>query len=164
MSKINLVVNREELAYNMTMIFDAPRPLVWKVYTDPALVPRWWGPKRLTTSVDKMDVRVGGLWRYIQQDADGNEYAFNGVYKEVDATQRLTYTFEFEGAPGHIMTETITFEDLPDGKTKVASRSTVDTLEALEGIVQSGMEEGAIETWERLEEVLALVNSKEINL
>jgi len=158
-SKNNFVVNREERAYTVTLIFDAPREMVWKVYTDPALVPKWWGPRGLTTIVHKMDVRVGGVWRYIQKDADGNEYAFNGVYKEVDVPKRLISTFEFEGMAGQIATDTVTFEELPDGKTKVTSRSTVDSLEALEAIVQPGMEEGAIETWERFGEVVAMVRA-----
>jgi uncharacterized protein YndB with AHSA1/START domain len=157
MNKKSIVVHREELAFIVTMIFDAPRELVWRVYTNPALVPKWWGPRDLSTTVEKMDVRVGGVWRYIQKDAAGNEYAFHGVYQQVDAPKWLTSTFEFEGMPGQIVTETVIFEELPDGRTKVTSRSTVDSLEALEAIVQPGMEEGAIETWERFGEVIALL-------
>ncbi len=161
MSNTNFVIDREACAYTVTLMFDAPRELVWKVYTDPALVPRWWGPKRLITIVDKMDVRPGGVWRYIQQDEEGNEYAFNGVYQEVDAPRRLVSTFEFEGMAGHIATDTVTFEELSDGKTKVISRSTVDSLEALEAIVQPGMEEGATETWEQFGEVVATLQAEQ---
>ena len=157
MNKNNLVVNREERAFTMSRVFDAPRELVWKVCTDPELLPQWWGPRYLTTIVDKMDLRVGGVWRYIQKDAEGNEYAFNGVYKEIKAPERLTYTFEFEPMAGHISTETITFEELPDGKTKLVARTSFDTLEDLEGMLQSGMEGGAVETWDRLEALLAKV-------
>ena len=157
MSKNNLVVDREERALTMSRVFDAPRELVWKVCTDPELVPRWWGLRNVTTIVDTMEVKVGGAWRYTQKDAEGNEYAFNGVYKEVEPPERLTYTFEFEPMAGHISTETITFEELPDGKTKITARTTFDTLEDLEGMLQSGMEGGAVEAWDRLEEVLAKV-------
>ena len=157
MSKNNLVVNREEQAFTMTRIFDAPRELVWKVYTDPELLPKWWGLRSSTTIVDKMEVKVGGVWRYIQRDAEGNEYAFNGVYKEVKPPERLTYTFEFEPMAGHVSTDTIEFEELPDGKTKITARTTFDTLEDLEGMLQSGMEGGAVETWDQLEELLAKV-------
>ena len=157
MSKNNLVVDRAAHAYTMSRVFDAPRELVWKVCTDPELLPKWWGPRYLTTAVDKMDLKVGGVWRYIQKDAEGNEYAFNGVYKEVEAPERLTYTFEFEPMAGHISTETITFEELPDGKTRITIKTTFDTLEDLEGMLQSGMEGGAVETWDRLEELLAVV-------
>jgi uncharacterized protein YndB with AHSA1/START domain len=160
MNKNNLVVEREERAYEMSRVFDAPRERVWNACTDPELIPKWWGPRYLTTTVDKMDVKVGGVWRYIQKDADGNEYAFNGVFKEVLPPERLTYTFEFEPMAGHISTETITFEDLPGGKTKITSRTTFDTLEDLEGMLQSGMEGGAVETWDRLGELLASVGKE----
>ena len=160
MSKNNLVVDRAGLAYTMSRVFDAPRELVWKACTDPELLPKWWGPRYLTTVVDKMDLKVGGVWRDIQKDAEGNEYAFNGVFKEVAAPERLTYTFEFEPMAGHISTETTTFEELPDGKTRITARTTFDTLEDLEGMLQSGMEGGAVETWDRLEELLAVVRKE----
>jgi uncharacterized protein YndB with AHSA1/START domain len=144
----------------MSRLFDAPRDLVWKVCTDPALLPRWWGPRYLTTTVDRMDVKVGGVWRYIQKDAEGNEYAFNGIYKEVIPPERLSYTFEFEPMAGHISTETITFTELPDGKTRITTTTAFATLEDLEGMLQSGMEGGAAETWDRLEELLAEVRKE----
>jgi uncharacterized protein YndB with AHSA1/START domain len=102
-----------------------------------------------------MDVKVGGVWRYIQKEADGSEYAFNGIYKEVKAPERLAYTFEFEPMAGHITTDTLIFEELPGGKTKITARSTFDTLEDLEGMLQSGMESGANESWDQLEELVA---------
>jgi uncharacterized protein YndB with AHSA1/START domain len=154
MSKNNLVVERDQLAFTMSRTFDAPRELVWKVYTDPDLVPQWWGRRNSTTIVDKMDFRVGGAWRYREIDPEGNEYAFRGVYKDIQAPERFAYTFEFEPMAGHISTDTIIFEALPDGKTLLTSRTTMDSLEDLEGMLQSGMEDGAIETWDRLEELL----------
>lgn len=157
MSKNNLVVEREDLAFTMTRVFDAPRDLVWKVTTDPALIPRWWGPRGFTTVVDAMDFKVGGRWRYIQTDAEGNEHAFNGVYKEILPPERLVYTFEYEPMAGHISTDTITLQEQPDGKTLLTARTTFDTLEDLEGMLQSGMEGGAVETWDRLGELLAQV-------
>jgi uncharacterized protein YndB with AHSA1/START domain len=160
MGKNNLVVNRAEKEFTMSRVFDAPRELVWQVYTDPQLVPRWWGLRNVQTIVDKMDLKVGGVWRYLQRDDQGNEYAFNGVYKEIRAPERLTYTFEFEPLAGHIVTDTLTFEELPDGKTRITARSTFDTLEDLEGMLQSGMEEGADETWDRLEEALAEIQKE----
>ena len=163
MSKNNLVVTRAERAFTMSRIFDAPRELVWQVCTDPELVPQWWGPRNVTTIVDKMDLKVGGVWRYIQNDDEGNEYAFNGIYRAIEPPERLTYTFEFEPMAGHISTDTIIFEALPDGRTKIITRTTFDTLEDLEGMLQSGMESGAIETWDRLEELLA-TTQKEMGL
>jgi uncharacterized protein YndB with AHSA1/START domain len=149
------VVEREKLAFTMSRDFDAPRELVWKVCTDPELLPKWWGPRQYVTVVDKMDVRVGGEWRYVQTDAEGNEHAFRGVFTAVVPPERLAYTFEYEPMAGHISTDTITFVALADGKTRMISRTTFDTLEDLEGMLQSGMEGGAVETWDRLEELLA---------
>jgi uncharacterized protein YndB with AHSA1/START domain len=157
MSKNNLVVNRPALSFSMSRLFNAPRELVWRVYTDPERVPEWWGPRYLTTLVEKMDVKVGGAWRYIQKDPKGNEYAFNGVFKEVTPPERLVYTFEFEPMAGHISTDTLVFEELPGGKTKITATTTFDSLEDLEGMLQSGMEGGAVEAWDRLEELLATV-------
>lgn len=155
MNKNNLVVEREKKAFTMSRLFDAPRERVWQVVNDPELIPEWWGPRRLTTVVDKMDLKVGGVWRYLQTDAKGNEFAFNGLYKEIEAPERLSYTFEFEPLAGHISTDTITFEEQPDGKTLITSEKTFESLEDLEGMLQSGMEDGAVETWDRLEELLA---------
>ena len=160
MNKNNLVVEREHKAYSMSRIFDAPRDLVWKVINDPELIPQWWGPGYLTTTVDRMEFKVGGAWRYIQKDGNGNEYAFNGVFQEINPPERMVLTFEFEPMAGHISTETYTFEELPDGKTKITTRTVWETLEDLEGMLQSGMEGGAVETWDRLEEVLAAIRKE----
>src|SRR5688572_12885472 len=103
----------------MTRGFDAPRELVFQVMTDPKLVPQWWGQRDTTTIVDKMDVKAGGLWRYIQRDQQGNEFAFHGVYHSITAPERVIDTFEFEGMPGHVILETLIFESQSDGKTKL---------------------------------------------
>ncbi len=137
----------------MTRVFDAPPDLVFKACTDPAAIPRWWGPKRHTTTVDKMDVRKGGIWRYVSRDADGNEFAFNGVYHESAAPERLVYTFEFEGMPGHVLLETVTFE-ARDGRTLLTDRSVFQTVEDRDGMLASGMQEGADETMDRLAELV----------
>ena len=134
----------------MERVFNAPRELVFKAYTDPDLIPRWWGPRRYTTRVDQLDLRVGGKWRFVQHDAAGNEYAFNGTYREVVPPGRLSYTFEFEGMPGHIMVETVTFEE-QDGRTKVTVSGFFESAADRDGMLQSGMEEGANESNERLE-------------
>ncbi|HEV3102111.1 MAG TPA: SRPBCC domain-containing protein, partial [Candidatus Dormibacteraeota bacterium] len=94
-----------------TRTFDAPRELVFKAMTDPNLVPKWWGPRNLSTRIDKMDFRPGGTWRFVQRDAAGNEFAFHGVYHLVEPPARVVQTFEFEGVPGHVVMETMTLED-----------------------------------------------------
>ncbi len=137
----------------MTRVFDAPRELVFKAYTDPAVIPHWWGPRRYTTVVDKMDMRAGGAWRFVSRDADGNEFGFHGEYREVVPPERIVQTFEFEGMPGHVSVETLTLVER-SGKTTLTVRSVFDSVEDRDGTLQSGMEEGLAETWERLAEYL----------
>jgi uncharacterized protein YndB with AHSA1/START domain len=143
----------------MTRVFDAPRELVYQAYTDPNHVPHWWGPRRMTTTVNTLDVRPGGAWRIVQRDPEGNEYGFRGEYREVVPPERLVYTFEFEGMPGHILVETVTFEE-QDGKTTVTSTALFDSVEDRDGMLESGMESGAIESWDRLEELLGRLSEK----
>ena len=128
--------------------------LVFRADTDPTLIAQWWGPAYLTTTVEKMDVRPGGGWRYVQRDTDGNVYGFHGEYLEVEPPACLVSTFEFEGAPGAIIVDNATFEDL-GSKTKLVVTSTTDNPDALKGMLESGMQEGANETYDRLAVVLA---------
>ena len=137
----------------MSRTFDAPRALLFKIYTDPALIPQFWGPSKYTTIVDRLEVSVGGIWRFIQRDGKGKEFAFNGVFKEIDSPKRLVYTFEFEGMPGHIILETLTFEE-SNGKTTLTARALFQNIDDRDGMLNSGMESGAAETWNRLADLL----------
>lgn len=139
----------------ITRVFDAPREAVFKAVTDPELVPRWWGPRELSTEVERMDPRPGGSWRFVHHDENGGAYAFHGVYHDVVAPERIVQTFEFEGAPGHVALETLTLEDLGDGRTRYTTRALHESVESRDAAVQSGMEEGARQTIERLAEVIA---------
>ena len=153
MKKTNIIVEQGKQEIIITRTFDAPRELVFKVMTEQKYIPEWWGPRYLTTIVDKMELRPGGIWRFVQHDADGNEHSFHGVYHEIKSPERLVYTFEYEGAPGHVMLETITLED-KNGKTLFTDLSVFQSVEDRDGMIQSGMEDGANETMERLEELL----------
>ena len=135
-------------------VFDAPRERVFALYTDPQQIPRWWGPRRMTTTVEEMDVRPGGAWRFLAREPDGEEIGFRGVYREVIPPERIVQTFEWEGMPGHVVVETATFEDL-DGSTKVTTTSLFHTTEERDGMLASGMETGLTETHDRLAELLA---------
>jgi len=148
-----IVAERGKQEVIITRVFDAPRALVFRAYTDQNLIPQWWGPKRLTTTIDKMDVKPGGQWRFIQRDTAGNEYAFHGVYHEVRSPERIVDTFEFEGMPGHVSLETCTLEEI-GGKTKMIGRSVYQTVENRDNMLKSGMEEGVFETMDRLAELL----------
>ena len=135
-------------------VFDAPRERVFQAFVDPELIPRWWGRREDTTTVDEMDVRVGGRWRFITASCDGMT-AFRGEYRAIDEPERLEQTFEWEGLPGHIAVETATFEDLGDGRTKLTTISRFDTTEDRDGMLASGMEIGLGESYERLDALLA---------
>jgi uncharacterized protein YndB with AHSA1/START domain len=135
-------------------IFDAPRVRVFAAYTDPDLIPHWWGPRRMTTIVDQMDVRAGGAWRFIMREPNGEETGFRGTYREVTPPEEIVQTFEWEGMPGHVIVETATFEDL-GGRTKVTTTSLFHTTEERDGMLASGMERGLTETHDRLAELLA---------
>jgi uncharacterized protein YndB with AHSA1/START domain len=134
--------------------FEAPRDLVFATYTDPDLIPEWYGPRDTTAVVEQMDVRTGGAWRFRVRSADGSETAFYGSYREVTPPERLVQTFEWSGMPGHVSVETATFEDLGD-RTRVTTTSTFHTTEERDGMLGSGMEGGMNETYARLDELLA---------
>ncbi|HSZ05229.1 MAG TPA: SRPBCC family protein [Solirubrobacteraceae bacterium] len=135
-------------------VFDAPRDRVFAAYTDPELIPRWWGPRRMTTVVQEMDVRPGGAWRFVAHDPDGRALGFRGIYREVSPPERVVQTFEWEGMPGHVIIDTVTFEAL-DGRTKVTTKSLFHTTQERDGMLASGMEGGLTESHERLAELLA---------
>jgi uncharacterized protein YndB with AHSA1/START domain len=135
-------------------VFDAPRDRVFAAYTDPDLIPEWYGPRDTTTIVDTMDVRAGGSWRFVMRSSDGSESGFRGTYREVTPPERIVQTFEWEGMPGHVSVETAVFEDLGD-RTKVTTTSVFHTTEERDGMLGSGMEGGMNETYQRLDEVLA---------
>jgi uncharacterized protein YndB with AHSA1/START domain len=138
----------------LTRTFDAPRALVFQAYTDPNHIPHWWGRKRLSTIVDRMDVRPGGAWRFVQRGpGGGEEHGFHGEYREVTPPERLVYTFEYEGTPGHVVEDTVTFEE-HDGRTTVRVACLFRTPEDRDGMLQAGMEIGAAESWDRLAEHL----------
>ncbi len=132
--------------------FDAPVDLVYRAFTEAELVAQWQAPRRFEIIVDEMDVRFGGIWRLINRDADGNEYAFRGVFHEVAPT-RLVRTFEWEGMPGHISLEAATFGEQA-GRTYLGAKSVFQSVEDRDGMLQGGMEEGVEETYDRLAELL----------
>jgi uncharacterized protein YndB with AHSA1/START domain len=138
----------------MTRNFNAPPELIFKAYTDPNLIPQWWGSKILTTTVIKADVRPGGIWRFVQRDSDGNDYIFNGMYHEIIPPKRLVSTFEFEGMPGHVTVETVTFEEEHSDKTKLTSKSSFQTVEDRDIMLNLRVGGGVAARMDRLAELL----------
>jgi uncharacterized protein YndB with AHSA1/START domain len=130
---------------------------VFKTLIDPLKVPQYWGPERLTTTVHKMTAMPGGSWRYVQKDKEGKEYAFHGVYHEIEVPHRLVYTSEYEGMPGHVTLHT---EDLQgqNGETTIIAHIVFQSVEDRDQMVQWGMEEGVREMTRRLNELLAQEN------
>ena len=135
--------------------FDAPVEAVFKAHKEPDLVKQWLGPAGYDTDIDTYDFRTGGRFRFVQRGNDGEEYAFNGVYHVVRDNEFAIQTFEFEGFPDVVSIESLTFEDLGDGRSRVRGHATYPSLEARDGMVSSGMESGMSEGYERLDKVLA---------
>jgi uncharacterized protein YndB with AHSA1/START domain len=154
MSNKSTLTLPSDLEIQMTRLFEAPRELIFKAHTDPKLMAKWWGQRNTTTVIDKLDLRPGGAWRFVQRDDQGNEYAFRGEYREIVAPERLVNTFEWEGMPGHIVVDTLTLEELGNGKTLMTTRSLFASKEDRDGMLASGMEGGADESWDQLAELL----------
>jgi uncharacterized protein YndB with AHSA1/START domain len=135
--------------------FDAPRRLVWKAWTTPDLVRRWWSGQRGTVTSAEIDLRVGGTWRYVMEAHGGFEVAFHGTFREIVTEERLVHTEAFEGVPdpdGNAALNVVTF-------TQAGERTHVEVLvrcpsrEVRDAIIESGMEEGMQESYDALEQV-----------
>lgn len=149
MGQTNLVAELGKQEVVVSRLFDAPRERLFETLIDPARVPRWWGPAALITTVESLEAHTGGIWRFVQRDPGGHEYVFHGVYHEVRFPERLVYTFEYEGPPGHALLEIISLED-QGGKTLLVDKSVFQSIQDRDGMLQSGMKEGAVESMERL--------------
>ncbi len=137
----------------MIRTFQAPRALVFEAHSKPELMQRWWGPRRYELPVAEMDFRPGGAYHFVQRGADGQEFGFRGKFLEIVPPERITWTFEFEGMPGHISIERLTLDE-QDGTTTLTSAAVFDSKEDRDGMLASGCEEGAAESYDRLDELL----------
>jgi uncharacterized protein YndB with AHSA1/START domain len=138
--------------------FDGPTDLVFRAYTEPELLVQWLGPRDLTLTVDRYDIRDGGKWRYVHRDAEGNEHGFHGVFHGDPSPDAIVQTFEYEGVPGHVKLDTVTFEDR-NGRTLVRTVSSFQSLEDRDGMIASGMERGVVDSGERLDALLATLQA-----
>ncbi|HMI33119.1 MAG TPA: SRPBCC family protein [Propionibacteriaceae bacterium] len=135
--------------------FDAPPDRVFNAWVDPELIVQWLGPKSSEIRIDKWDARTGGSYRYASVQ-DGEEVAaFYGSFHEVRPGERLVQTFTWEGMPDGVSLETMTFEDLGDGRTRTIGLSVVDSFEGRDAIMASGMDVGVNEGYEKLDALLA---------
>jgi uncharacterized protein YndB with AHSA1/START domain len=138
----------------MTREFHAAPEVLFRAYTEPELIAQWWGPRRFTTTVDRFEPRHGGEWRFLNGDDDGNEYGFHGLFHGAPSVHGgIVQTWEYEGAPGHVHLETAVFEP-HDGGTRLVLTASYPTVEARDAMVESGMEGGARETLDRLDELV----------
>ncbi|MFD0776500.1 SRPBCC family protein [Streptomonospora algeriensis] len=139
----------------VSRIFDAPREKVFAALTDPNLVAQWWGaggPGEL--EIAEFEARRGGTYRHINRDERGAEYVFSGVFHDVEAPERVVQTFEFEGMPGHVALESTTLEELEDGRTAYTALSVYPSVEDRDGILATGMEQGARAGLQKLAELV----------
>jgi uncharacterized protein YndB with AHSA1/START domain len=143
----------------MTRVFDAPRDLVFEAHSSCEHMSKWWGPRKYEVQSCEIDFRPGGTWRIAHIDPDGNEIAFFGEYLEIVRPERIVWTFGFDGMPGEPGPETYTFEE-HDGKTTVTSSAVFASKEERDGLLGSGMEAGAAETYDRLDEYLAVLEAR----
>ena len=153
MPKRNLVAILHQTQLSLPAFINAPRDLVFKVMNDPETIPEWWGPRVLTTVVDKMEPWSGGTWRYVVSNTKGDEWAFHGVYHTIEAPLQTVLTYEYEGLPGKVSLETTTYEDR-EGGTLLTTTSIFQSVEDRDDMMQSDMQEGGNETMDRLEELL----------
>jgi uncharacterized protein YndB with AHSA1/START domain len=153
---VNLTAETGKQEILLTREFEAPREDVFKALTDPDLYVQWRGPRELNTILETFESVNGGSWRYIQKDDYGNEFAFHGVNHEVLYPERIIGTFEFEGLPeqGHVLLQTLKLEELADDRTKMFVQSVFQSVEDRDGMLQSGMEVGVNESYNRLDELL----------
>lgn len=136
----------------MERVFNAPRERVWQAMTNPELLAQWWG-RGNTLVIETYEPRRGGHWRFVEQSEHGT-HGFEGRFREVTPIERIVQTFEWDGMPGHVVVETVTLEDLGDGRTRLVNLSLFHTTEERDGMLHSGMEGGANESYAALDRVL----------
>lgn len=134
-------------------IVNASRDRVWQAYADPALVAQWWG-RGHRLDIERMEFERGGRWRYVEHTPHG-VFAFEGRYREVTAPERFVRSFEWDGMPGHVAIETVAFEDLGDGRTRIVITMQMHTPDERDGFLQSGMQGGMDAAFAALDKVLA---------
>ncbi|NJQ08150.1 SRPBCC family protein [Streptomyces lonarensis] len=140
---------------DMTREFDAPPSAVYRAHRDPELVTRWLGPDGYEMTVEVYDVRTGGRYRYSHHDPEGNVYRFNGVFHTAREGELIIQTFEYEAVPDVVAVETLRFEALEGGRTRLHTHSVHADVATRDAMISSGMERGVREGYARLDRVLA---------
>jgi uncharacterized protein YndB with AHSA1/START domain len=149
-----IIVDKDVPLVRIIREFDAPAAKVYRAHVDPEIFVKWVGPDYLTSTADVWDARTGGSYRYTMVDGDRVE-GFNGVFHELRENQLIVQTFSWEGMPDGVALEKAVFEDLPDGRSRLTTTSLVDSFEARDAFVASGMEVGVVEGYNKLDDLLA---------
>ena len=136
----------------LTRVFDAPRHLVFDALTRPELVKRWFGPHGWTLVVCEIDFRVGGAWRYVLEGPDGRSMGMGGEYREIVPGERTVHTEAFDDYPGDSVVTVVLTEH--EGRTTLTGTVLYESQEVRDAVIESGMEHGAAETYDRLAELL----------
>jgi uncharacterized protein YndB with AHSA1/START domain len=137
----------------MTRDFTATPAQLLRAHTDPEIYAKWVGPNGMDVRIDEWDARTGGSWRFVNT-RDGEEYSFRGCFHEV-SPERIVQTFTYEGMPEGVALETLRFEDLGNGRTRLHAQSLVDSFEDRDAWLASGMETGVNEGYAKLDGLLA---------
>lgn len=135
--------------------FDAPRQLVWDAYTDAEMLTQWLGPRRLRMTVQEMDVRSGGSYRYTHESEEGDSFVFFGEFREVYPPRLLVQTFQWDGNDAPPSVDRVEFEELDGDRTRLVVTGGFDSKEARDAMLEAGMEGGVREGYEMLDELLA---------
>jgi uncharacterized protein YndB with AHSA1/START domain len=158
-TKTKFDANKATGELTIERVFNTPREKVWAAWTDEEVLKQWWGPRVFPTTHSDLDFREGGSWHYCMTGPDGTQAWGKMLYEEIEEPARIVYMDYFSDKDGTLNEElpvtkvTMTFEDLGDSRTKIKSYSKMKTTE-LEKLIEMGMKEGLIETWDRLEEYL----------
>ena len=144
----------DDLTIRMEREFDYPRDLVWEAYTTPELLAQWLGPHGTNMQVEA-DVREGGTYTWVE-----GEIRFWGEYREVREPEVLESTFEFSGAPGHVSVDRLELQELDGGRTLALITSSFDSKEDRDAALQSGMEKGVIEGYEKMDAILERLSNR----
>jgi uncharacterized protein YndB with AHSA1/START domain len=134
-------------------VVNASRERVWEAMTRPELLAQWWG-RGNRLDIERLELKRGGHWRFVEH-SDHGVHGFEGRFREVTPPSRMVQSFEWDGMPAYVIIETITLEDLGDGRTRIVTDSLFHTAEERDGFVSSGMEGGMNESYAALDRVLA---------
>ncbi len=142
-----------EREFRLERTFHAKRERVWKAITEPELLAQWWGRGNRVV-IERFEFERGGHWRFVEHSAQG-VHGFEGRYREIVPFERIVSSFEWDGMPAHVLIQTMTLEQLADGRTKLVSTSLFHTAAERDGMMHSGMEGGANQSYEALDRVLS---------